>query len=308
MPFSPNTERNCQCILQHLFADLPSIRGTWRRWQPERPSFSGTAAAGTSRARSSGWGWPGSACAPGDAPPDQTTATAKGEHPSACNSFHTPWHNPAPAGTQQRQYGNMTLGLAVLATRSWQPTLSDWFVCLCVRAYVCVCSRWGREQGIYQSSCSAKINNCVSDWLQWLSDRFPWTIFTTLLMSHQKRWGYTEESLVPKLTQSCSRLSSGSTSISVAHKVQSLWFCALSVRNVCLHYSNLSMSLCTDGYSGRMRSAEAEALTSLGFLMKILVLPKAYSSSGTCCCLRISATPSLASPFQLGHVAAASIL
>ena len=53
-------------------------------------------------------------------------------------------------------------------------------VCVCMHACVCVCSRWGREQGIYQSSCSAKINNCVSDRLQWLSDRFPWTIFTTL--------------------------------------------------------------------------------------------------------------------------------
>ena len=129
MSFSPNTETNCQCILQHLFADLPSIRGTWQRWQPERPSFWGTAAASTSHARSSGWGWPGSACAPGDVPPGQTTATAKGStHQLAtCSTLRYTTLPPLTHGS------STTLGPAVLATRSWK-------LCVCMSACMCACA------------------------------------------------------------------------------------------------------------------------------------------------------------------------
>ena len=49
-------------------------------------------------------------------------------------------------------------------------------------------------------------------------------------------------------------------------------------------------------------------LTNFGFLMKILVVPNAYSSSGISWFCRIFCTPSRASPRQWGHVSGASIL
>ena len=57
---------------------------------------------------------------------------------------------------------------------------------VCVSVYewmsvhVCVCFVLGRELGVCLYRSSSSMDSCVSNWLQWVSDWFPWTTFDTI--------------------------------------------------------------------------------------------------------------------------------